>query len=109
MKKRVDGHTPGIDRRHARRRYDYQSFGRLLLNLVQKGSFPGACFAGQENVFVRVTHIIESKFELWIGLEGHVALSWGVAWLNDIRMYDKAQIDTSHSLQLNQYFLFKSP
>jgi hypothetical protein len=44
---------------------------------------------------VRVTHIVESKFELWIGLERHDVFSWGVAWLNDIRMYNKAFDNTN--------------
>jgi len=103
----VNGHAARIDGSHARGRYDDHSFGRFLLNLVQKGGFSGACFSCQENVFVRVAHIIESEFELWIRLEGHSVFSWGFAWLNDIRMYGKVRKDaTKIYLQFLLNFLF---
>ena len=67
----MDGHATGVDGGDACRGHDGHTFDPFFSDFVQEGGFAGTCFSGEKDVFVGVTDVLESEFELRIGLEEH--------------------------------------
>jgi hypothetical protein len=72
LKQGVDGHASGIDGRYSGRGHDHHALWAFFAQLMQKRCFACSCLSGQKNVGRSVPNIVESEFELQVGVENSI-------------------------------------